>query len=537
MATTTKGVPYPVASDPNNVPADMQRLATWLDTNPGIASYTTAQRDALVAADRWTGRTIWNTTNFRHEIWDGAAWVQDGVSVRGGDTITASGAGVRPLAIRLAAGQTASSFEVLASDGGTVLDRISAAGAVHIRPDKGLQIAAMLSVAPSVVGDHGIAVRTVTGMTGDPMRVERPDGSALFSVSAAGGVAAAGNVSGVTVVGSSDVIAGGVVYAGGSAGESAWQGGQMQSVPQDTSRHALVLKQRTAGTGDLLRILNSAGSPLITANSAGDLNFSRTNPDAALTFLQGLRIVTAVGGTSKTFSFTPAGGLDIPGKVRLSTDATTQGTDANGVALGGLEVGNDVAIYDVNIANSLGFQGVANRETFTMVFGRSSVPGPGITGNDVNKNLVLVGNRGNPASRMEVRGGQSNVQGLVSIAHGGSEAIALEFGSGSNFDGATMDPNTVTSGLRFYGYGVAHGDVTFHPSARAADHAGHYRFHTTGSSQPLGAPFGIVSAGGFQMYDSGAPATMAANRGRLFVANNGVLYFVSPRGQHYVAGG
>lgn len=76
MATTTpKGYRYPVPNDPNNVPQDIQRLAEDVDRAPGIQVYTTAERDALLAAARWVDRLIWNTTVDRLERWDGAAWV------------------------------------------------------------------------------------------------------------------------------------------------------------------------------------------------------------------------------------------------------------------------------------------------------------------------------------------------------------------------------------------------------------------------------------------------------------------------------
>lgn len=78
MATTGKGAPYPLATDPNNVPADIQALASWVDARPGVSTFTTAQRDALTGSDLWDGRTIWNTTNNRHEVYSDGAWVQSG---------------------------------------------------------------------------------------------------------------------------------------------------------------------------------------------------------------------------------------------------------------------------------------------------------------------------------------------------------------------------------------------------------------------------------------------------------------------------
>lgn len=61
-ATTAKGAPYPVAADPNNVPADLEALARWVDARPGVTPMSTTARDALTGADLWNGRVIWNTT-------------------------------------------------------------------------------------------------------------------------------------------------------------------------------------------------------------------------------------------------------------------------------------------------------------------------------------------------------------------------------------------------------------------------------------------------------------------------------------------
>lgn len=76
MATTSPvlGLPVPEGTDPTDVPADLDRLATRLDAVPGIESLTTAQRDALAAAQRPTGRVIYNTTSARFEYWNGTAW-------------------------------------------------------------------------------------------------------------------------------------------------------------------------------------------------------------------------------------------------------------------------------------------------------------------------------------------------------------------------------------------------------------------------------------------------------------------------------
>ncbi len=73
MATTAKGVPYPVATDSNDVPVDIRRLADWLDARPGVSALTTAQRDALTGVDLWNGRVIYNLTTTQLERYDAAA--------------------------------------------------------------------------------------------------------------------------------------------------------------------------------------------------------------------------------------------------------------------------------------------------------------------------------------------------------------------------------------------------------------------------------------------------------------------------------
>lgn len=61
MATTAKGFRYPVAGDANNVPNDIQNLASDIDQVPGIAVLTTTARNALSGAGLWNKRLIYNT--------------------------------------------------------------------------------------------------------------------------------------------------------------------------------------------------------------------------------------------------------------------------------------------------------------------------------------------------------------------------------------------------------------------------------------------------------------------------------------------
>lgn len=194
--TVRLALPYPQASDPDNVPGDLQALAEKVD---------------LVALDR-----------------------------RGGDTITASGAAVKGLVVKGAAGQTANLQEWqnsagtavayvnagggLVATGGAdlkttivtpnntsttglivkglvgltaplvdvqdsasnVLTRVTAAGALQVRPDKGLDATAIVSVSPSVAGDKGLVVRGVAGQVGNPFEVQDSNGTVRHSVTPTG---------------------------------------------------------------------------------------------------------------------------------------------------------------------------------------------------------------------------------------------------------------------------------------------------------------------------------------------------------------
>lgn len=72
---TGKGVPYSVGGDlASTIDTTMQTLAEWVDLAPGTSILTTAERDALAGATRWTGRVIYNSTTAQHEKWNGAAW-------------------------------------------------------------------------------------------------------------------------------------------------------------------------------------------------------------------------------------------------------------------------------------------------------------------------------------------------------------------------------------------------------------------------------------------------------------------------------
>lgn len=65
---TAKGVPYPQATDPANVPADLGSLAAWIDAHAWGGVQTTTQRDLLSGTNLWAGMVIFNSTLGRLEI-------------------------------------------------------------------------------------------------------------------------------------------------------------------------------------------------------------------------------------------------------------------------------------------------------------------------------------------------------------------------------------------------------------------------------------------------------------------------------------
>lgn len=74
--TTTIGIPYPVAADNNNPPADFLAMATWLD--PVIeGSYTTAEIAAFSATQKWPGRRVHNSTKGCYQRYDGTNFVDE----------------------------------------------------------------------------------------------------------------------------------------------------------------------------------------------------------------------------------------------------------------------------------------------------------------------------------------------------------------------------------------------------------------------------------------------------------------------------
>lgn len=77
ISYTTKGqIPLPDGAEPNNVPLHLLNIANRIDAILGVEPFTTAQRDALAAAQKWDGRIIWNSTVVEHQGWNAtsSAW-------------------------------------------------------------------------------------------------------------------------------------------------------------------------------------------------------------------------------------------------------------------------------------------------------------------------------------------------------------------------------------------------------------------------------------------------------------------------------
>jgi len=75
MATTTLGFPYPASTDPPAGHTQIQALATAVDAQPGIGSFTQTQINAFAAGDKRAGRIVWNSTTSSLQRCDGSTWV------------------------------------------------------------------------------------------------------------------------------------------------------------------------------------------------------------------------------------------------------------------------------------------------------------------------------------------------------------------------------------------------------------------------------------------------------------------------------
>lgn len=72
--TTTKGFPFPEGSDVVDVAGDIETLADFVDTVPGIASLTSTQIGNLTSDEKWAGRLVWNSTTSRYQFSNGSTF-------------------------------------------------------------------------------------------------------------------------------------------------------------------------------------------------------------------------------------------------------------------------------------------------------------------------------------------------------------------------------------------------------------------------------------------------------------------------------
>lgn len=109
-------LPYPAGTANNDVPADFAALAARLDTVI-TGAFTTAARDALVGAEVWLGRVIFNSTTNSLNLYTATGWI-DVPSVAA--AFTAAG--------QLLVGSGAGAFSTLALGAAKRLLRVNAAG-------------------------------------------------------------------------------------------------------------------------------------------------------------------------------------------------------------------------------------------------------------------------------------------------------------------------------------------------------------------------------------------------------------------------
>ena len=73
--TDVLALPFPEGADANDVPADIEALATRLDEVPGIESLTGAEIAALGAALKPAGRVVFNSTTSKLQVSNGTSFV------------------------------------------------------------------------------------------------------------------------------------------------------------------------------------------------------------------------------------------------------------------------------------------------------------------------------------------------------------------------------------------------------------------------------------------------------------------------------
>jgi hypothetical protein len=162
--TTALGVPYPEATDNNNVPADLLALASWI--NSAMAGLTTVQINALTGTARWEGRRVWNSTTKEFWYWSGSAWEIDGF-VRGEIRAWTGSNGAIPPGWLLANGQAVSRttyanlFAVIGSQYG-----IGNGSTTFNVPNMNSRVPAGAEAANPIISDRGVTGFFQTGTSG-----------------------------------------------------------------------------------------------------------------------------------------------------------------------------------------------------------------------------------------------------------------------------------------------------------------------------------------------------------------------------------
>lgn len=243
-ATTPRlSLPYPLASDPDDVPADLLALATALDT--------------VVQTNAET------------------------VSTAGGDTITASAAGVIPLVVRGATGQTANLLEARDA-AGVVRSSVTENGNLAVG-DQAAADAGILSVMARSGAGLPLVVRGAASQTANLSEWQDSAGTVLARVSAAGSITTEQTL-----------------QAGPAASLPA--GGQVRVAASGATVQGLVVRGAASQTANLAEFQNSAGTVLNAIKSDG----TQFITDAVAGAVKGTAVGSIpiqVGGTVRYLNF------------------------------------------------------------------------------------------------------------------------------------------------------------------------------------------------------------------------------------------
>jgi hypothetical protein len=253
---------WPLGTDPytrghRNSDADRLELLAAMD-----AQGTLAGRPAPAPANRGLYYAVVGDAdpaeNGRLYRSDGATWARTGLSLTGGDTITASAAGVIPLVVRGAASQTANLLEAR-DDAGTRLSSLdrngtfitgltaSASSYVFGGPAAGENT----RIATYAADRKGLVVRGAASQTANLAEFQNDAGTALLRVSAGG-----------------NLITNRGTFLFGSADGNATE---MFVTAATATQRPLVVRGAASQTANLAEFQNSAGTVLAGVGANGDL--------------------------------------------------------------------------------------------------------------------------------------------------------------------------------------------------------------------------------------------------------------------------